>query len=270
MSGFVLRPAAESDLPDIFDCWQRAFGDGEAFLRDLFAAADPLCHAVAAEAGGRVRSVMFAFDGLDFGGMCASYLYALCTHPDFRGRGMGGAVVAQLARESLDAGAELVCLSPADAGLEAWYCSTLGMRPLQRAQDVPLETASAESAADCRVIPAAEYAALRRTMLNVTPQILAAQEALYRHYGGAMLRLEAEGKTILACAEAQDGTVLLRDLVCPPALRGRAAAAVSTRFGGKAVRLRTVGGDGETLLGLSPVGAYPACLDTVFFPFTLG
>lgn len=270
MSDFILRPARSADADAILDCWHGSFGDREEFILDFFASADPLRHAVAAEADGRVRSVMFAFDDLDFGGVRASYLYALCTHPDFRRRGMGGAVVAQLMRESLDAGAEFVCLSPAGAGLERWYCDTLGMRPLQRARDELLEKEPPREGASCAIIPAADYARLRRAAVNVTPQILAAQETLYRHYGGVMLRAEIDGETVLACAEPRGDAVLLRDLVCPPALRRRAAAVVSAHLWNKNVFLRRTGGEGEALIGLSPTGAYPPCLAGEPFPFTLG
>lgn len=270
MSGFSLRPARRSDADDILDCWRASFGDGEAFILDFFASADPLRHAVAAETDGHVRSVMFAFDGLDFGGVRASYLYALCTHPEHRRRGMGAAVVAQLARESLDAGAQLACLSPASAALERWYCELLGMRPLQRARDVPLEKEPPRQRADCVIVSAAEYAARRRAAVCVTPQLLAAQETLYRHYGGVMLRAEIDGETVLACAEPRGSAILLRDLVCPPELRSRAAAVISAHLWNKEVFLRSTGGEGETLLGLAPGGERPACLDAAPFPFTLG
>ena len=74
------------------------------------------------------------------------------------------------------------------------------MRPLQRARDELLEKEPPHEGASCIIIPAADYARLRRAAVNVTPQILAAQETLYRHYGGVMLRAEIDGETVLACA----------------------------------------------------------------------
>lgn len=265
---FVLRPPAEADLADIAACWRASFGDSEEFIRDFFAAADPLRHAVAAEADGRVRSVMFAFDGLSLGGVRASYLYALCTHPQFRRQGLGGAVVSRLAAECLDEGAELVCLSPADAALERWYCAALGFRPLQRAEDLCVRPAPNRDGR-CTILSAAEYAALRHAEIEVTPQLLAAQETLCRHYGGALLRTELDGGEALLCAEPREGGIFVRDLVCPPALAGRALSAAAAHFGVKAVYLRRPGGTGEALLGLSRSGASPACLRSEFFPFLL-
>ena len=85
-----------------------------------------------------------------------------------------------------------------------------------------------------------------------------------------MLRAEIDGETVLACAEPRGDAVLLRDLVCPPALRRRAAAVVSAHLWNKNVFLRRTGGEGEALIGLSPTGAYPPCLAGEPFPFTLG
>jgi GNAT superfamily N-acetyltransferase len=54
-----------------------------------------------------------------------AYLYAVCTHPNHRGQGLGTAVTRAAASFS---GCELVCLLPADAGLRRWYARDMDAR----------------------------------------------------------------------------------------------------------------------------------------------
>lgn len=265
-----VRPARPADAADAAKCWEAAFGDGPDFVRDMLASAALLENAAVAEAEGGVRSVMFAFDGLDFAGTRMSYLYALCTLPEYRGRGMGAAVCLALARQCFDRGAELVCLSPASEGLERWYRKKLHMRVLQRSVDVPGNPA--DGGAACARIGAAEYLRLRagKNGLALTPRLLAAQEAIYRHYGGGMFQVSTDGKQIaLACAEPREDSVLVRELLCAEKDRPAALGVISAAFSGKPPLVRTQSRRGRALLYLTPDGgAFPGRPGSPF-PFTL-
>ena len=269
MRDYLIRPARPEDASDAVRCWAAAFGDGPDFVRDMLASAALLENAVAAEAEGGVRSVMFALDGIGFSGVHMSYIYALCTLPEYRERGMGAAVCLALARQCFDRGAALVCLAPAGEGLEHWYREKLGFRVLQRSADV--SAVSAEGGAACERIDAAEYLRLRAgTPLGVTPELLSAQETIFRYGGGGLFRISLQsGGTALACAEPREDSVLVRELLCAAKDRSAALFAVSAAFGGLPPRIRKRARQGRALLYLTPDGrAFPGRPGPLF-PFTL-
>ena len=216
MADFLLRPPTEADIPEILDCWQRSFGDPPALIRALLDAGELLTCAMAAEQGGLVRSVMFAIDGLSIDGVPSAYLYALCTHPDFRAQGMGQAVLRSLASVCFDCGAELVFLSPADPSLAAWYRS-MGMQTVQHSAPPPCPVVPQRTPA-LAPVSAEDYAALRRSPIRVPLRLLRAQELLCRELGGGFFRLELDGACAAVCAQPDDSprAFQLRELSCPP------------------------------------------------------
>ena len=130
MNGFTLRMAKKGDTADICRVWHLSFGDEEETVRSLLLDAGLLETAVVAQSEGRVCSAMLSFDAVRFGETNAAYLYALCTDPACRGRGMGEAVVRESVFAAFRRGAALVCLHPASPSLAAWYERILGMRAL--------------------------------------------------------------------------------------------------------------------------------------------
>ena len=137
MNGFTLRMAEKADTADICRVWHLSFGDKVETVRALLLDVGLLETAVVAEAGGRVCSVMLIFDAVRFGEVRAAYLYALCTDPAFRGRGMGEAVVRESVFAAFRRGAALSCLHPASPSLVAWYKRILGMRALPAPDYMP-------------------------------------------------------------------------------------------------------------------------------------
>ena len=87
----ILRYARPEDIGDICRVWQASFGDSGEFVRTFFAETGIFSTTVVAERDGKVISLMCAFDGI--GDM--SYLYALCTAPEYRGQGIGGKVLQE-------------------------------------------------------------------------------------------------------------------------------------------------------------------------------
>lgn len=228
MADFLLRPPAETDLPEITDCWQRSFGDPPELIRALLDTGELLSCAMAAEQDGHLRSVMFALDGLLFDGIPAAYLYALCTHPDVRGQGMGRAVLGALTAACLGRGAELVFLSPADPGLAEWYRS-MGMRSAPR-QCGSARHAEPDGTSSLSAISAEDYAALRRSPIVLPLRLLRAQELLSRQSGGGFFRIQAGGETAVLCAEPEADQLRIRELCCLPQHRTAVLSAAAAAF----------------------------------------
>ena len=264
MAELILRPARAGDLPEITDCWQRSFGDPPELIRALLTEAELCASATVAEADGAVRSVMFAFDGLRVGKLRASYLYALCTHPDARGRGMGRAVLCAITRQSFDRGAELVFLSPADPALEQWY-RTLGMQPMCAAAAETLQL-DPDGRFPCVPVGAEEYALLRRGGFGVTLQLLRAQAVLSRDCGGGFFRIDLDGAPACVCAERENGAVLIRELCCAAEDRLPALRAVAAAFHCGELRLQRQ--TNLVYISSDPKAVLPAPIPA--FPFPLG
>ncbi len=206
MADFILRPAREEDREKIISIFTASFGDGEAFVRELLNVASLLPTACCAEMEGEVHSCMFAFHGLRHGNAEASYLYALCTEPAYRGLGMGRAVVEYSARCAVEKGADAVFLRAADSGLQSWYMSAMGAVPIAPCAPVSFHPGLAAEKAE--VIGCAEYMALRGGEWHLPYCLLLAQDCIQRHFGGAFLRLGGD----CLCAEKTESGILIREI----------------------------------------------------------
>lgn len=235
VSNFLLRAATAQDTEDIVRIWRDCFGDPPALISELLMRADLLTGAVVAEADGGVRSAMFRFENLFFGENKAAYLYALCTAPAYRGRGLGRAVNRAIAEKCFENGAEIVFLSPADGALADWYAKTLGAKPLHGWHDTLLE--AVDASAVCTAISPEEYCKERRSTLLLTQQLLHAQDILHRHCGGGFYRVALRGIAALACVDTGE-IPLVRELICPVEMRETICAAIAAALGKPQILLR--------------------------------
>lgn len=231
MNDILYRYAVSEDLPALCRIWALSFGDEEALVRQIFLDSGILPTTVVCERKAHVCGMMTAFDGLLFEGKAASYLYALCTHPEHRRQGIGEALTRESARLAYERGSDLVCLHPASAPLAAWY-ETLGFVPTaspvyreilpNTAGTVKLSPLSAEEYARCRkAFGAAQL-----------PQALLKIQALFcQKWGDGLFRAKWNGKTALLCAERQGQELILREFLCNGFTTAAFAAAVTAQLG---------------------------------------
>ena len=242
---FTVRAARAEDFEEIVTCWTRSFGDPRELVTDMIESGGLMEHAVVAVSEGRVCGVSFCFDGLRFGPLTASYRYAVCTLPEYRGIGIGTALCRETTEQSFARSADMILTVPGDQGLERWYREAFGMGLLLRCAAVPVEV-SGGPGPDCVPITCEEYAALRAGHggVDVPLSMLSAQDAIFRHGGGGFFR----AGNALVCAGADAGGVLVRELLYAPAERDAALIAVSRRFGGAPLRLWQAAPEGQALL----------------------
>ena len=237
MRRVLLRPTAPTDLEAVAGLWESAFHDPAPLVRALLTAGGLLDRGMAAVLDGTPVSVMFAFPELALGGRSAAYLYALCTRPDLRGQGLGSRVLEALTARCFDGGADLVFLSPADAGLERWYREKLGMAALGGVSDLPLAL-PAGVPGRCAPVSVADYLRARR---GVTGSLLRAQAVLLEAEGGGLFRLTLSAGTALACVQPTPRGLLVLELLCSPETRAEALQTLAAHFSQRALLLRSPG-----------------------------
>lgn len=102
--------------------YMEAFGDDEQFtdlLFDLFF--DTSCRYICCD--GKIVSMLFAID-ISLDGYRGKYIYAVATHPDFRGKGYMSRLFDEVSAEFKEQ-YEFLCLKPMSEGLFDFY-SRLG------------------------------------------------------------------------------------------------------------------------------------------------
>lgn len=146
--------------PKLTKLWKLAFGDSEETIEQFFVTAyDPQrCRCI--PAGEEIAAALYWLD-CECRGQKLAYIYAVATHPDYRGRGLCRALMEDTHRILADRGYAGAVLMPAGetlrqmygkmgyrdfGGLEEFYCTVGETVPVRR-------------------IRKAEYAALRRIFL---------------------------------------------------------------------------------------------------------
>ena len=127
----IISTALKEDIGELTDLWQTCFGDGDdyigAFMRSRFVPERTLI----GREDGKICSELYLLDGkVRIAGEAfeAAYLYAACTHLDFRSRGYMGELLRSAESLCCDSGLDYICLVPAEDSLFDYY-SRFGYRP---------------------------------------------------------------------------------------------------------------------------------------------
>ncbi len=266
MNAPLIRPAAAEDIPDILECWALSFGDPPELVRELLAAGALLRCAVAAETDGRVRSVMFAFEHQMFGALDVAYLYALCTHPDARNRGLGSAVLRGLIARCRQHSADAVMLCPASESLADFYRDRFGFRTFHCFQEHELTPEPADF--PCIRLSPEEYRDRRGGHLLLSRELLEAQSVLLDARGG-FFRVALPSGDAYACADVSDGVLSLPELLCDPDSAPLALGALCRHLGCGDVLLRSRAAHGRPMLVLPSEGVEAQDFPPESFLFSL-
>ncbi|MCR5663276.1 MAG: GNAT family N-acetyltransferase, partial [Oscillospiraceae bacterium] len=156
-----------------------------------------------------VTDLVYCADGRE---RRVGYLYAVGVDERSRSLGLGSALSREAVRLGKEAGAELICTSPAEDSLFAWYEKTLGLRRTLRRRRIRLDSRPGISP---EPLTPAEYGRRREALLAGRPHLRPGAQALdfqqdcLRLGGGGFFALGAG----LAAACAEDGEALLAELL---------------------------------------------------------
>ena len=228
----LVRPSVPEDVPAQRELWKLAFGDGDDYIDNFYRTCYRPERFLVLEEEGAVRAMTAWFDTTFVvpgrGEYRCAYLYAVATHPDCRGRGLAGRLLAGADDYFRVLGIPAVSTVPAEPSLHDFFgrngfreCFTLCQGTLSPAEisppswDNPLRPAAPE-----------EYGAVRERLLAELPHIAYPEEALAYQAGccalsgGGLFVGEAEGGPLCACAEGDgQGLIVYKELLGGSGLR---------------------------------------------------
>lgn len=237
--------AQNSDSPALTALWQTCFGDEEALIRAFWQALGQKIRVFAAYEGSVPVSMLCALPTTlidDAGeGFPAAYLYAVCTAPQYRGRGLCAALMAYAEEALRKDGCCFAALVPSSKELFRLY-EKLGY---QTAFFHKKYTVSAEhgKAAISR-INADSYRNLREmqlygAFLSYELPLLQWQAQASEASGAGLYRVETKDAVYCVAAERREARLLCKELLpdCPDA-----AACLAAQLGCKDACVCTAGG----------------------------
>ena len=226
MRNMELRHAEHADVPTLKALWRTCFGDDWSYINqffdDLFRPHDMV---LLTEGNEIVSMAALLPTTLHAGGESVPivYLYAMCTHPQQRGKGFGRQLLDYAAEYARIHGSAGIALVPAEDSLfhfyrQAGYETAFWNRKLETpvAQLPP---------ANGMILPvtAAMYNRIRRaalgrlTYVDYSDSFIEHQLQVCAGASGGLLRLDLpQGVGCCAVEKGEDGVRCIKELVVPP------------------------------------------------------
>lgn len=253
--------AQRKDLPALTSLWQTCFGDSEDSIRMFFDALFAQIQVFFTQQGGQPVSMLCALPAqlIDDTGQAhrIAYIYAVCTAPRFRGRGLSRQLLSYAENVLKKEGYVFSALVPSTPSLFDFYRSAGYETAFFHTQYMP-GTSDAPVGSAVRV-DAARYAELREMLLqcdfvSFDMKLLQYQQAVCECSGAGLYAINLNHCVCCAAAERRGRALLLKELLPnEPA----AAMVLARELGCDTVTVRTPGI--ERPFGMiKPLGALPA------------
>ena len=187
----------KSDIPGLRQLWKLAFGDTDAFLDSFFGTAYSPDRCRLLKIQGTVAAALYWFD-CSVENQKTAYVYAVATHPDFRGQGLCRKLMQETHSLLKIQGYDSVVLVPQDTGLRKMYAA-MGYRDATSVSEFTCEPGDPIPLAE---VDADTYAALRRTFLPAGSVVQEGENLRFlttyaRFYRGEDCLLAVSGSQIL-------------------------------------------------------------------------
>lgn len=247
-----LRTSHMQDVPELKELWKLAFGDEDEYIDHFFRSYYAPERMLILEEGGVVKAMTAWFDMplVDAGGdlFSSAYLYAVATHPDCRGRGLAGRLLAFADEWLREHGFACVTTVPASSELHRFF----GRNGFEEQFALSREAYSPQNDVKkitLTEIDAEEYNALRETILAGMSHVAYGASALDYQAGVCALSgggLYRVGEIGCTCVERAGEQVFVKELLVPTGEREAALAAIARRHYAKDYQVRTpYAGQGE-------------------------
>ena len=245
-----LRTSVLADRPRLRELWQIAFGDSDAYIDCFFAACpDPERVLVLEDADG-LQAMTAWFDmplvSADGGQWLGAYLYAVATHPNCRGKGYAGKLLAWAGEWLRERGFTCLTTVPASESLHRFF----GANGFEE----QFALVERELTPDMTLVPAPmaavewrAYGDLREQFLSGAAhvacgeQALAYQQAVCKLSGGGLFKVGSG----CACVELAGDTAVVKELLAPEGEQEGILTALAQTIPAKRWLVRTPCPDGQ-------------------------
>ena len=215
----LLRPSVPEDVPVQRTLWSLSFGDERAYINNFYKNYYRPDRVLVLEVEGAVRAMTAWFSTvLSIPGkdqiFRAAYLYAVCVHPDWRGKGLASKLLEGAGLYFRDRGIQAVTTVPASQELHGFFakqgffeCFTQD----ERQWTPELAKKAPETLPKIKLVNAAEYGVLREGLLSKLGHIGLPMDALL--YQAGCCRIDGGGMYLVGappvpppCAPRAPGT----------------------------------------------------------------
>lgn len=218
----TVRPSVPEDVPAQRELWKLAFGDSDPYIDNFYTTYYRPERVVVLEEDGIVRSMTAWFDTAFVvpgrGEYRAAYLYAVATHPDCRGRGLAGRLLAGADGYFRTLGIPAVTTVPAEPSLHNFFgangfreCFRILGGSLRR-EEIPLPPSNV-----LRPALTEEYGRVREALLKDIPHIAYPAGALAYQAGCCALGdgglFVGDGPVCLCAERAEEDLVIVKELL---------------------------------------------------------
>lgn len=226
----TVRPSVPEDIPAQRELWKLAFGDSDSYIDNFYNTYYRPERVVVLEEGGAVRSMTAWFDTTFVvpgqGEYRAAYLYAVATHPDCRGQGLAGKLLAGADEYFRSLGIPAVTTVPAEPSLHNFFGAN-GFRECFRVLGTYLERRELEQVSLpplglFRPATPEEYGRVREEFLKDIPHISYPADALAYQAGccalgdgGLFVGGTPTGPACLCAERADEALVIFKEFLCP-------------------------------------------------------
>lgn len=195
----LLRPSVPEDVPVQRTLWSLSFGDERAYINNFYKNYYRPDRVLVLEVEGAVRAMTAWFSTvLSIPGkdqiFRAAYLYAVCVHPDWRGKGLASKLLEGAGLYFRDRGIQAVTTVPASQELHGFFakqgffeCFTQD----ERQWTPELAKKAPETLPKIKLVNAAEYGVLREGLLSKLGHIGLPMDALL--YQAGCCRIDGGG-----------------------------------------------------------------------------
>ncbi len=246
-----MHAARPEELPRIREIWKLVFGDGDSLI-DRFLEACPLERIQVLLEEGEVQSFLTLLPCTlvqpDAEPAKLDYVYALCTHPDWRGKGLGGQILNYADYFSRTHWARCICTVPAQESLHQGFFKRWGYREGFATYVTEVETAALPPVGEgCAIaaLSAADYNRRREKWLSGMAHVaypdaaLELQRYLCHSSGGDLCSVTVEDVVGCAAVEMENGRAVVKELLIDSALTDRALALIARAFSAAGCQVRT-------------------------------
>lgn len=231
-----IRTSVPADIPALRGLWQLAFGDSDAYVNNFFNTYYRPERMLLLEEEGRLLAMTAWFDTTFVlpgqGEYRAAYLYAVATHPEARGRGLAGQLLAWADDFFRSLSIPAVTTVPAEPTLHNFFGAN-GFRECFCHSEVALPHTHAQPDFSLEPVEPPVYAKLREVFLQDTPHIALSEEAVTYQAGcctlsgGGLYTAGTPFGTTILCTEGMaDGTLLVKELLGRPTAQRAVAEAM--------------------------------------------